>query len=570
MSIHARSSERLVPTPGEGATLGRYLFDCLRREGITEIFGVPGDYNFTLLDTLEQYGGITFVNGRNELNAGYAADGYARVKGLAALITTFGVGEMSAAGAIAGSCSESVPVIHVVGSPKSSAQQEHRLMHHSLLDGDFGVFLRVHEGLTAYTAVLTPDNAAAEIPKAIRIAKEGQKPVYLVVAIDLVEQPVVQREEELQEENQTNRSSLEAAAAHALRLLEEAGSAAILTDLPVLRYGLQEEVQRLAEALNAPAASMMLGKGGFDERHPNYIGIYGGLFGSDEVREIVEGAGIRIAAGLVRSDGNTANFTAPLDAGRLIDIQPHEVRIGEEVYAGVPAAEMLRTLRESGWKCPEKRPAAPFPYAEASGGPDEPLRSEAYYPRFERMLEEGDIVVAETGTLGYGMAEVRLPKGATYIHQGGWQSIGYATPAAFGAAVAAPERRVLLFTGDGSLQLTVQEVSSMLAYGCRPILFVLNNGGYTVEKYLNVKTQDQKYNEIPRWSYTKLAEAFGGEAYTAEVRTIGELDAAIEEAQVQCAERLCVIELIAADPMDAPAFLRKKRAYLKQQARQQK
>ncbi|AFC31342.1 Thiamine pyrophosphate protein TPP binding domain-containing protein [Paenibacillus mucilaginosus 3016] len=551
-------------------SLGRFLFDSLKREGVTEIFGVPGDYNFTLLDELERCEGMRFIGGRNELNAGYAADSYARLRGLGALITTFGVGEMSAANAVAGAYSESVPLVHIVGTPKSAAQRERRLMHHSLLDGDYEVFRRAYGEITAYTAVLTPENAAAEIPKAIRTAKEKKKPVYLAVAIDLVDRPVVVQahgEPEPKLQRRTDPAVLEAASAHAKRLLGAAGRAVILSDLPVQRFGLGEPVQRLAEALNVPAASTMLGKGSFDEGHPNYIGVYGGEFGSEDVRSIVEEAGCLIAVGLVRSDGNLANFTAKLDTAQLIEIQPDSVRIGEALYPGIRAEEMLRALEESGFRGGEL-PRVRHPYDEPAGGPGDAVTAKTYLPRFQRMLKEGDVVVVETGTLAYGMSEVRLPKGAAYIHQGAWQSIGYALPAAFGAAVADPQRRIVLFTGDGALQLTVQEISSMLACGGRLILFVLNNRGYTIEKYLNVRTERQPYNDIPEWSYTRLAEAFGGEAYTARVRTNGELDAAMAEAEAQCGRRLCLIELVPEDPMDAPPYLKRKRSYLEAQEAQ--
>lgn len=149
----------------------------------------------------------------------------------------------------------------------------------------------------------------------------------------------------------------------------------------------------------------------------------------------------------------------------------------------------------------------------------------------------------------------------TYITQGGWQSIGYATPSTFGACIAAPERRVLLFTGDGSLQLTAQEISSMLANDCKPIIFVLNNCGYTIEKYLNVKTENQLYNQIPNWEYTKLPEAFGESAFTAVVKTNKELDDAIKQAEG--ANKLCIIEMIINNPLDAPEYMVKMREYLK-------
>ena len=151
----------------ENKTVGSFLYDCLSNEGIADIFGVPGDYNFSLLNALEEYGSIKFVNCCNELNAGYAADAYARVKGMSALITTFGVGELSTCNAIAGSYCESVPVIHIIGGPKTAVQQEHKQMHHTLLDGDFEVFKNLYGFISQYTAKITPENAAVEIPTAI-------------------------------------------------------------------------------------------------------------------------------------------------------------------------------------------------------------------------------------------------------------------------------------------------------------------------------------------------------------------------------------------------------------------
>src|SRR5699024_8799959 len=158
-------------------TVGEFLFQCLRKEGIDEIFGVPGDFNFPLLDTLETYEDMDLIDNRNELNAGYAANGYAHVKGMAALITTFGVGELSASNAIAGSYSENIPLIHIVGSPDSKDQEEGRNLHHSLMDGDFDVFRKMHEHITGYAVKITAANAGIEIPKAIRIAREKKKPV---------------------------------------------------------------------------------------------------------------------------------------------------------------------------------------------------------------------------------------------------------------------------------------------------------------------------------------------------------------------------------------------------------
>ncbi|MCC3375334.1 alpha-keto acid decarboxylase family protein [Cohnella sp. REN36] len=548
-------------------TLGQYIFDRLKAEGITEIFGIPGDYNFSLLDALEREAGIRFVNGRNELGAGYAADGYARLRGMSALITTFGVGEMSACNTIAGANSENVPVVHLVGAPKAADQQAHKLLHHTLLNGHYEVFRQIYGQLCAYTADLTPENAEAEITQALFVAKRIRKPVYLSVAIDLVDKPIVRRSLTAPMPAATNSATLESALRHIREKLNGAASAVLLSDLLSLRYGWREAVHGLATSLNVPAASMLLGKSAFDERHPNYIGVYGGAFGGEQVRRIVESADCVIAVGLVWTDINSANETAKLDRGRMIEIQPNAVRVGEASYDGVRAEDLFAAWNGMGWRLSEAMPTVAFPYDVVPGERDEPIRAATYYPRLQRMLKDQDVVVVETGTLAYGFSQIRLPAGADYICQQGWQSIGYATPAALGAMIAAPNRRVLLFTGDGSLQLTVQEISTMLDNGCRPILFILNNHGYTIEKYLNVKTADQRYNRIPDWRYTKLAEAFGGEAFSLQVRTNGELEDAIAAVEREQLRRLCIVELIVPDPMDAPDYLHRLRSHLEKQER---
>lgn len=549
-------------------TVGQYLFDCLKLEGITEIFGIAGDYNFTLLDTLECYKGIRFIEGRNELNAGYSADGYARIKGMSALITTFGVGELSACNTIAGANSEHVPIIYIVGAPPENDQKEHKLMHHTLMDGNFDVFRNMYEQITAYSAVLTPENAKIEIPAAIQIAKEKKKLVYLVVADDLVTKPIKNRVELTEERSTSNLKTLHAAVNHVHKLLDRAHRPVILVDIKTMRFGLQAAVQQLADTMNVPVATMMYGKGGFDENHPNYVGMYLGSFGDSEVQSKVENADCIIAIGMVLADTNTASFTAKLNQLITVNIQPDMVKIAEAEYPNVFATDMLLALQNVGYKGQGLVEKMSFPYDQLNTNTDAPLIAANYYPRFQQMLKEEDIVVVETGTFYYGMAEVRLPSDVVYIGQGGWQSIGYATPSAFGAIMAVPERRVFLFTGDGALQLTAQEISTMLYYGCKPIIFVLNNDGYTIEKYLNVKTKNQKYNKIPQWSYTKLAEVFGGDALTATVRTYGELDQAIKQDEIESTEKLCIIEMIVKDPMDASRYMKKMRNYMEKQEMQ--
>ena len=113
-------------------TVGDYLLARLAEIGIRHVFGVPGDYSLAFLDHIMDSEQITWVGNANELNAAYAADGYARVNGAGALLTVYGAGELSAINGIAGAYAEYVPVIHVVGAPATSAQRARALVHHTL------------------------------------------------------------------------------------------------------------------------------------------------------------------------------------------------------------------------------------------------------------------------------------------------------------------------------------------------------------------------------------------------------------------------------------------------------
>ncbi|MBL4931911.1 alpha-keto acid decarboxylase family protein [Clostridium paridis] len=543
-------------------TVGFFLFDCLKKEGITEIFGVPGDYNFSLLNILEKYQYIDFINCRNELNAGYATDSYARIKGMGALITTFGVGELSACNAIAGSYCESVPVIHIVGAPKTMVQQEHKQMHHTLLNGDFDVFRKLSENITEYNAVITPENATLEIPLAIQKAKENKKPVYLLFATDIVSKNVVKRPINL-EVKRTNQKNLQTAIKQIEQMLTVAKNPLLISGTFVSRYNLQSQVEQIVQKMNLPVTTMIMGKGSYDESNKNYIGLYAGGLGSKDVQNIVETSDCILSVGTKWSDYNTGAFTAMLNPLNIIDIQPYYVKVGVTVYENILIKDLLDGLLSKVDIKVSSLPTASFPYTENHASLGDDISSKYYYPRFQSMFKENDVIVADAGTFQFGIAELRLPKGATYITQGGWGSIGYGTPAAFGACIADRNRRVILFVGDGSNQMTVQEFSSILYTNCKPIVFLVNNKEYTIEKYLNINEKQTHYNDIPIWDYSKLIDAFGGNAYTAKVYTNKELDEAIKQAELQCQDRFCFIEIYAPQ-MDAPEIVHKMTNVLEQ------
>ena len=191
---HPTSAPPLAPPSAESAaehlgyTVGDYLVDRLAELGVGHVFGVPGDYSLGLLDHVTHHPSVNWVGCTNELNAGYAADGYARMRGFAALCTTFGVGELSAINALSGSFAEFVPVMHIVGAPARGAQAAHRIVHHTLGDGVFDHFAEMHRTITCAQAILgnrSPADDVAEIDRVLTPARDLRRPGYLLIPSDL-------------------------------------------------------------------------------------------------------------------------------------------------------------------------------------------------------------------------------------------------------------------------------------------------------------------------------------------------------------------------------------------------
>ncbi|SDS98488.1 alpha-keto acid decarboxylase family protein [Bradyrhizobium canariense] len=517
-------------------TVIQHVLNRLKDIGIADVFGVPGDYSFSVCDAVLADSQLRWVGCCNELNAGYAADGYARVKGAAALSTTYGVGELSAINAIAGSYAEHLPVFHLVGTPRMSVQAARAIMHHTLGDGEYGLFRRMSEPVVVAHAVMTPQNVAYETERLIHEALYHRRPVYMAFPADLAEQPVLGAAA-LLSSPASDPVALDSAAAAIIAALEQARTACLLPGILAARTGLSPLLQRLVDASGLPFATMAMDKSVLEEDQTAFVGMYDGAIMSESVGAFVEGCDRIITVGALMSDFNTGAFTARLDPAKTIAIGHHRTRIDGTVYQNVEMEELIgeltRRLVYRSWRNPDGMALHPAKEAAASGA-DAPITAEALYVRWGDFLRPGDQLVAETGTISMGLAFAALPKGATFHNQTLWGSIGWATPAAVGIAAAAPGRRTILVTGDGSHQLTAQEIGLFGRLGLKPVVFVLNNSGYLIERLL-CRDSDAAYNNIAPWRYTELPQALGCEGWlTARVTTLGELDAALAKAGMAC------------------------------------
>ena len=510
-------------------TVIQYVLSRLRQIGVADVFGVPGDFSFPVNDAICLHPDMRWIGCCNELNAAYAADGYARVRGVGAVCTTYGVGELSALNGIAGSYAEHLPVFHLVGMPNQSTQEARALIHHTLGNGEYDFFYRMTEPVVCGRAIMTPQNVVFQTERLIAEALYRRRPAYFAFPADLATQPVLGAPQAPIEMPHSDPASLAAAIDAIVNALGEAKTACVLPGFLLHRARLQKEILAFIDSSNLPFATMFMDKTAIDEQHPNHIGMYEGALLNEHVRAFVEGCDRVMAIGTILSDFNSGAFTARLDPEKFIRISHHRIHFGKKIIPNVEMRELLPALTKALPRRDWPR-ISPAPPEEPTGSGNEPITASALYPRWERFLRPNDIVVAETGTVSMGLGFTRMPSGATFYNQTLWGSIGWATPAAFGAAIAAPSRRVVLFTGEGAHQLTAQEVSQFARYKVKPVIFVLNNAGYLIERLL-CKDPAIEYNDIAPWRYAELPRALGCDGwYTARVATCAELDQALATA----------------------------------------
>jgi len=533
------------------STVADYIVERLAREGIEHCFGVPGDYVFPICDAVERSPKVKWVGCANELNASYAADGYARIRGAAMLATTYGVGELSAINGVMGAKAERSLVFHVVGMPSYQHQRVGKIAHHTLGDGVFGDFVLISAAAACCHAVIDPDNCVVEMERVILEARRNNQPAYIVVPSDYALTPVVPAEVE-PIAIKSNAPALEKAMTVIAGRIKSAKSVVAFPAYTILRLGLQKQTQAAVEALGCPFVTTLMEKCVIDEGHPQFAGMYAGATSDPEARQALEGADLVLDLGGVNlNDVTTASYSGRIDLSRFITVGLNDVRIGEDVIAGVRLEDVLTELAKL------KPPQAPYrakPHRAppVAGNPSDRITMAELYPRYASFLRAGDTVVLETGSTSLGLPPMVLAAGVRVEAQVLWGSIGWATAAAFGIAIADRERRTVLITGEGSHQLTANDIGAMGRFGANVIVFVLNNDGYLIERGLE-ENPDWTYNDLAPWKYAELPKALGCvDWFTARVATLGELDEAMKAARAS--KTGAYIEIVAGK-MDMPPVL---------------
>ncbi|MFH1877600.1 MAG: thiamine pyrophosphate-binding protein [Candidatus Omnitrophota bacterium] len=510
-------------------TVGQYLAARLYQAGLKHIFGVPGDYVLSFFDCLEE-SGMRVICTCNELNAGYAADAYARENGAGGVCVTYGVGGFSLFNAVVGSHAERLPVIVVSGGPKLSERSDHHLLHHTI--GDMNLQYRIYQEITIASVILTnPQQAPRQIDETITACLRYKRPVYIEIPTDLVNKPCRKAGPfEIDTTIYSDRPALGEAVEEAADILRKAEDPVILAGVEAHRLGARRELQELVDKSGYPFVVTLLGKSVIPEQHPQFAGIYGGAASRKSAWDLAHGADVILSLGALMTDIQIGKDRTLLELSRMISANSDNVRIKHHVYNHVSLKDFIIALKDAlpaGTADPAKfRHPSEDMKTEFIPEAGKKITARRFYQRINRFIDKNTTIIADTGDALFSAANLFLPEGCMFIDQAFYLSIGYSVPAALGAKLASPGRRPVVFVGDGAFQMTAQELSTIIRHRLNPVFFLLNNQGYTVERVIH----DGPYNDIFTWKYHKFPELFDS-GWGFEVRTEDDLEKALEKAE---------------------------------------
>lgn len=535
-------------------TVAEYAVARIAALGIDHAFGVPGDFSFPIDDAIESQG-LQWILSANELNAAYAADAYARIRGAALLTVTYAVGELSSLNGLMGAAAERVPVFEVVGQPSSRSQRNRQITHHTWGDGDMSRFAPLSAAACCASTTLTPTNAIGEMERVIATAMSERRPAYIGIPMDYAREFVVGEPmagvglADMPAPVSDVRALADACEAILARMAD-ADSLAVLPGILLQRYRLIPALEEFLAVTGAPYATMPMSKAVLSESHPQFIGTYAGNSSDPDVAAVVQEADLVLdLGGNLFSDINTGMYSARIAPERLITIGTDHVRIGERTYGPVYIGDVLNRLLTAAPSFTTTMQPAGSGLPRAALDPTEPLSTEVLYSRVQEFLRPGDIFIVD---IGYGqllLPRMRFPDDVTYLVQNLWGAIGWATPAALGAGLADRSRRVVVVTGDGAHQVTANDLGALGRYGLTPVIIVANNDTYAIEEALT-EGRDHVYDRIAQWEYEQLPAAMGCRDWSSvKAQTLGEFDAAL--AAAADSDRATYIRAVL-PPADAP------------------
>lgn len=534
-------------------SIGSYLIKRLEDYGVRHVFGIPGDYVLDFYDMINN-SPITMVGTVKEDGAGFAADAYARLNGIGACCVTYCVGGLSIVNAIAGAYAEKSPVVVLAGSPALQNRFNEPMLHHKVKS--FSTQKEIFEKITETAIVIEKElTAFQQIDDTLETCWRSKRPVYIELPADMVN-VVPQYPYSCDIANQTsNKAALEEALNEVIEKIKKSKQPVILAGVEIHRYGLAQELAKLINKTGIPVAVTLLGKSVVSEKQDSFIGVYEGAMGRAETQQYVEYSDCLIMLGTFLTDVNLGIFTAKLDRLHTIEATSEKIQISHHSFHGILFEDFIKALLDYQWTKRtfnldqfKTQPLQTIQHAEYEK--NKPIKVSRFFQCLNDLLEDNMIVICDVGLCLFGAIDLTMHKCTEFLAPAYYTSMGYAIPASLGANLANKNLRPIVLVGDGAFQMTGMELASIGRQNLAPIVIILNNKGYTTERF--IKQGD--YNDLPEWKYDKIPEIIG-KGWGKKVKTENEFIFAWEAA---CANaRSFSILNLELDPMDScPALER--------------
>ncbi|MDO7874655.1 thiamine pyrophosphate-binding protein [Hymenobacter sp. ASUV-10] len=511
-------------------TVSEYIITRLKQLGLEHMFAVPGDYAGPFLTTLDEEGSIARIPNINELGSGYAADGYARFRGIGAACVQYGVGTFSLLNCTAGSFVERAPVVVISASPKTSDRQleesQSILFHHSTghLRADQQVFANV---TVASEIIDNPDTAPAQIDYALTAMLTQRRPIYLEVINDVWAAVCAAPVGKLAAATPTSDpKALAGIIDAAFQRIQAAKQPVLWAGVEIQRYGLQDALQELVDASGLPFTTTSVGKTVLDESQPAFIGTYAGPASPALTRQMMLECDCPVALGAIITDDYLDIMKASY--GQMIVVNDEQARIGLQPFGRVAMGDFLTGLaarfRAAGAPPARKRPKVK-PDPEPVYKDNSELTYNIFYAELskflvkQKLLNDMVLVLGESTSLYVFGNLMGLPRNS-FVAQAAWGSLGHETGCALGVALGSGKRPFVV-AGDGGFMMICQEISSLVRQRSNAVVFVMSNKGYAIEQAfvdINAFKPGQEFaafDMLPTWDYLALAKAFGARGYRA-------------------------------------------------------
>lgn len=530
------------------STVSEYLIRRLVDYGVEHVFGVPGDYILQFYQQLEN-STLQVINTCDEQGAGFAADAYARLRGLGVVCVTYCVGGLKIANTTAQAFAEKSPLVIISGAPGINERHHNPLLHHKVRD--FDTQLNIFRHLTvAATDLIDVENACCEIDRVLAAAVRHKRPVYIELPRDLTGIVCSCTRNPLPQASGSDPHALREALAEAVHRISNAKRPVLVAGVEIQRFGLQKPFLQLVEATGIPFATTPLSKSTLSEDHPLFVGVYEGAVGKEQVRRAVEQSDCLLMLGAFMTDVNLGIFTAKLDQALTVSSSSDGSSIAFHHYPDVLLDDFLSGLLDQ--DLPQtalsvSQPVVALPPFEAQ---DKPITIARLFEYLEGFIDNHIVLLADPGEAMFAAADLTIRHPAAFLSPAYYTSMGFAVPGAIGAQLARPDLRPLVLVGDGAFQMTGMEISTAARFGLSPIVVVLNNDGYGTERPMT----DGRFNDIPAWRYSRLPEVIGaGQGF--EVFTELDFDRALKAA-LAGTEAPSILD-VHLDPNDhSPALIR--------------